>query len=162
MSTISATYTTRSPEETHALGVRVGGLLRAGDVVLLQGDLGAGKTTFTQGLAAGLGVVGSVTSPTFTLVHEYGGGTAPLFHFDPYRLAGPDDIVDLGFEEYLERDGVVVVEWAERLGRLTPRENLSVRIETTQTDDRAVTITAHGVRYADLLRSLEAASEAGT
>jgi tRNA threonylcarbamoyladenosine biosynthesis protein TsaE len=161
VSTVSAVFTTALPEETRTLGEQVGKLLRPGDVVLLSGDLGAGKTTFTQGLAAGLGVATGVTSPTFTLVHEYAGPSLTLFHFDPYRLSGPDDLADLGFEEYLEREGVVVVEWAERLGPLAPREHLSVRLEAGQNDERTITLSAHGLRYGDLLKHIAAGEGIG-
>lgn len=148
------TFVTRSAEETHQLAARIGLCLEAGDVLLLEGDLGAGKTTFTQGLAQGLLIGTPVTSPTFTLAHEYLGGRLPLFHFDPYRLSGPDDILDLGFEEYLERGGVVVVEWAERLGVLTPAEYLQVRLETQGQEARCLTLTAVGDRYETLLSNL--------
>ncbi len=104
-----------SESETEALGEALGRELRAGDVLALDGDLGAGKTAFTRGLARGLGYSGRVTSPTFTIVNEYEGGRLPLFHFDLYRLTSPEELFDIGWEDYLERGGVCCVEWS-RLG----------------------------------------------
>jgi tRNA threonylcarbamoyladenosine biosynthesis protein TsaE len=145
---------TMSAEETKKLAARLGALLQPGNVILLNGDLGAGKTTFTQGLAEGLGIHAPVTSPTFTLVHEYRGGRLLLFHFDSYRLAGAEEIADLGFEEYLERGGVVVVEWAERLGWLLPNARLDVTL-SGDGDSRTVQFEPHGDRYEQLVKELE-------
>jgi len=147
------TRATQTADETRALAARLGARLRPGDVVLLEGDLGAGKTTFVQGLAEGLGVRAPVTSPTFTLIQEYPGPNFPLFHFDLYRLGGPEEIADLGFDEYLERGGVVVVEWAERLGWLTPPEHLRVRIEIAEDEGRRITFRPFGARYEGLWES---------
>lgn len=102
------------------LGREVAEGLAAGDVLALQGGLGAGKTHFTKGLAAGLGCRGEVTSPTFTLVHEYGGGRLPLFHFDFYRMESEDEVLRIGWDEYLDEDGVVVVEWPDKFPELLP------------------------------------------
>ncbi|MCI8423292.1 MAG: tRNA (adenosine(37)-N6)-threonylcarbamoyltransferase complex ATPase subunit type 1 TsaE [Lawsonibacter sp.] len=106
-------YITRSEEETEDLGRRLGQTLKAGTVLAFTGDLGAGKTAFTRGLARGLGIAGRVTSPTFTIVNEYEGGRLPLFHFDLYRLEGPEELFDIGWEDYLARGGVCAVEWSE-------------------------------------------------
>lgn len=106
--------TTTSVEETEAAGCAFGKVLTAGAVVALLGDLGAGKTAFARGVAAGLGIDARVTSPTFALVNEYQ-GKIPLFHFDLYRLPGADELYDLGLDEYLERGGVCLMEWAERV-----------------------------------------------
>src|SRR5438552_3548032 len=138
--------TTKSANETRRFAACLARRLRAGDVVLLHGDLGAGKTTFVQGLAAGLGVRTPVTSPTFTLIHEYAAGGVDLFHFDPYRLAGTGDIADLGFEDYLARGGIIVVEWGERLGEFTPPERLDVHIEVGEAETRSITLTPVGAR----------------
>src|SRR4051812_35178539 len=109
-------FSTASPEETHALGAALGARLRAGDVVLLRGELGAGKTAFVQGLARGFGVPESrrVASPTFTLVNEHA-GRAPLYHIDLYRIEDPSDLEEIGMRDYFSGRGVAVVEWAERL-----------------------------------------------
>ena len=106
-------FVTNSPEQTEQLGQRLGAVLSAGAVVAFTGDLGAGKTAFTRGLARGLGIPGQVTSPTFTIVNEYEGGRLPLFHFDMYRLGSSDELFDIGWEDYLARGGVCAVEWSE-------------------------------------------------
>lgn len=103
---------THSEQETEALAQALARELKAGDVLALDGDLGAGKTAFTRGLARGLGYPGRVQSPTFTVVNEYEGGRLPLFHFDLYRLTSPDELFDIGFEDYLDRGGVCCVEWS--------------------------------------------------
>ena len=107
-------YTTNSPEQTEALGEALAAGLGPGAVVAFRGDLGAGKTALTRGLARGLGYADRVTSPTYTIVNEYLGGRLPLFHFDMYRLSSDDDLWDIGWEDYLDRGGVCAVEWSER------------------------------------------------
>ena len=109
------TYTTNSPEQTEALGAALAKVLPAGTILAYRGDLGAGKTAFTRGLARGLGCTDLVTSPTYTIVNEYLGGRLPLFHFDMYRLASSDDLWDIGWEDYLERGGICAVEWSENV-----------------------------------------------
>ena len=111
-----------SVEETWALARQLAAELKPGDVVCLEGDLGAGKTTFTLGLAAALGVPGRVTSPTFCIVQEHGGGERLLVHMDLYRLHGEDDVLAIGWEDYLARGAIMVVEWPERAGTLIPAE----------------------------------------
>ena len=108
-------YITNSPEETEKVGAALGKILTAGTVLAYRGDLGAGKTAFTRGLARGLGYAEPVTSPTYTIVNEYLGGRLPLFHFDMYRLASSDDLWDIGWEDYLDRGGVCAVEWSENI-----------------------------------------------
>ena len=110
-----ATYISHSPAETEALGERLGRVAQRGLVLALDGELGAGKTQFVKGLARGLGVSGRVHSPTYTLVHEYGGGRLKLFHLDLYRLETREQILSAGVEDFLSPDGVAVIEWAERL-----------------------------------------------
>ena len=109
------TFETHSPEQTEALGEALGKVLRPGTVVAYTGDLGAGKTAFTRGLAKGLGASEPVTSPTYTIVNEYLSGRIPLFHFDMYRLRSSEDLFDIGWEDYLERGGVCAVEWSENV-----------------------------------------------
>ena len=131
--------TTRSEAETVAAGRALGGRLGAGDVVLLHGDLGAGKTAFTRGLAEGLGLdPAAVSSPTFTIVQEYRGGRVPLFHVDLYRLADPREIEDLGLDE-IAADGVLAVEWAEKLPRKWPG-SIRVRLDHGDSDTRTIHI----------------------
>lgn len=120
--------------DTAIAGETLGRLLDPGDVVALIGDLGAGKTTLTQAIARGMGVVAPVTSPTFTLVHEYD-GDPPLFHFDPYRLTRPEDLYDLAFDDYLRQRGVIVVEWADKVASQLPYDRLTLRLTPLETND---------------------------
>jgi len=140
---VTETVTTRSEAETSALGRELAQTLSAGDVVLLFGDLGAGKTAFVKGLAEGLGVArDEVSSPTFTLVQEYRGGRLTLFHVDLYRLNDPREIDDLGLDEIAD-DGVLAIEWAEKLdddARLKPSRSFDVRIDHGDGDTRTVTV----------------------
>ena len=108
-------YITSSPEETERLGAALGRVLKPGTVIAYSGDLGAGKTAFTRGIARGLGILEPVTSPTYTIVNEYDTGRLPLFHFDMYRLHSSEDLWDIGWEDYLERNGVCAVEWSENV-----------------------------------------------
>ena len=135
-------YVTNSEEETEALGVRLAGRLGPGAVVAFTGDLGAGKTAFTRGLARGLGIGERVTSPTFTIVNEYEGGRLPLFHFDLYRLESPDELFDIGWEDYLSRDGVCAVEWSENA--VMEEGAVSVEIRRGESERQRV-ITIEGV-----------------
>lgn len=139
------TRETTSPEETQALGEHLGQLLESGDVVLLHGTLGAGKTTFVQGLARGLGVPAErrVSSPTFTLVNEHF-GRVPLYHIDLYRLETVREMEEIDLLGYLEGEGVSVVEWAERLGPLIPADRIEVQIDSTGPDKRRVSMEGVG------------------
>jgi tRNA threonylcarbamoyladenosine biosynthesis protein TsaE len=150
-------FVSDSAERTRAIARELGRLVQSGDVILLSGALGAGKTTFVQGLAEGVGVTEPVTSPTFTLVHEYLSGRCPILHVDPYRLEAPSEITDLGWDEWLEREVVLVVEWGGKLGGLTPPERLDVSIETLPDDRRRISMIPHGERWSEVLSRLEAA-----
>lgn len=135
-------FITNSPEQTEQLGQRLGAVLGAGMVVAFTGDLGAGKTAFTRGLARGLGIPDQVTSPTFTIVNEYEGGRLPLFHFDMYRLSCSDELFDIGWEDYLARGGVCAVEWSEIVDDAL--DNDCVRVDIRRGDgesNRHITIT---------------------
>lgn len=145
-----------SVAETHHLGKLLGALLAPGDVVLLEGDLGAGKTALTQGIGAGLGVRSVINSPTFTILKEYT-GRLPLYHFDLYRIESPDEIYTLGFDDYFSGDGVCVVEWAERgepqePDALTPWPDnyLRLRMRSDHPDSRMIDVTSAGPRGAEL------------
>jgi len=141
-------FLTNSPAETEALGEKLAQTLTPGTVIAYRGDLGAGKTAFTRGLARGLGCTDLVTSPTYTIVNEYLNGRLPLFHFDMYRLASSDDLWDIGWEDYLERGGVCAVEWSENVA--DAMENaIVVTIEKTGTESRRITIEG-GESLADL------------
>ncbi|HET7628911.1 MAG TPA: tRNA (adenosine(37)-N6)-threonylcarbamoyltransferase complex ATPase subunit type 1 TsaE [Bacillales bacterium] len=143
---------THSENETFRLGERLAKRLKPGDLITLSGDLGAGKTTFTKGLAAGLGINRTVNSPTFTIIKEYE-GRLPLYHMDVYRLEDGDE--DLGFEEYFDGDGVTVVEWAERIADWLPEERLEVSIEhASGEDERRIAMIPAGPRYDALCKEL--------
>ena len=132
-------YITNSPAETEAIGSALGKILPAGTVIAYRGDLGAGKTAFTRGLARGLGYTDMVTSPTYTIVNEYLGGRLPLFHFDMYRLASADDLWDIGWEDYLDRGGICAVEWSENVAEAL-EEPLCITIEKTGEESRKITV----------------------
>ena len=143
--------TTDSAEATRALGARLGQAARPGDVIALSGDLGAGKTCLVQGLAAGLGVGGPVTSPTFVLVAEYA-GRLPLYHVDLYRTESLEEIRALGLEEMLHGDGVTVIEWAEKADPILPARTIHVRIEGAGEEPREVEVAGLGADRAEALR----------
>ena len=147
-------FLTNSPQETEAVGHRLGQVLPAGAVIAYRGDLGAGKTAFTRGLARGLGYAEPVTSPTYTIVNEYLGGRLPLFHFDMYRLASSDDLWDIGWEDYLDRGGLILMEWADRVPLALPRERLDIEIVGSGADPRTVRMTPHGTSYEGLVKAL--------
>ncbi len=146
---------TSSPEQTWQTGQLLGELLNAGDTVCLYGDLGAGKTNFTYGIARGLDVQEQyITSPTFTFVNEYP-GRVPLYHIDLYRLKDPDELENIGFEEYIESDGVSVIEWAERAEDALPVEGLSVYLTYVDEHSREIGFLAEGERYEKLVEELK-------
>ena len=141
-------FITNSPAETENVGAALAAVLEPGTVLAYRGDLGAGKTAFTRGLAKGLGCGEIVTSPTYTIVNEYLSGRLPLFHFDMYRLGSSDDLWDIGWEDYLERGGICAVEWSENVD--DAMENaVYVTIEKLGEDSRRITIEG-GEYLADL------------
>ena len=137
-------FVTNSERETEELGARLAGRLEQGAVIAFTGDLGAGKTAFTRGLARGLGISDRVTSPTFTIVNEYEGGRLPLFHFDMYRLGSADELFHIGWEDYLARGGVCAVEWSENIADALEEGTISVKICRGDSDSRRV-IAVEGV-----------------
>ena len=141
-------YLTNSPAETEAIGAALSKILTPGSVIAYRGDLGAGKTAFTRGLARGLGCREIVTSPTYTIVNEYLGGRIPLFHFDMYRLRGAEDLWDIGWDDYLERGGVCAVEWSENVADAM-EDAVTITIEKLGEDSRQITIEG-GEFLADL------------
>ncbi len=161
---------------TQDVGRHLGKLVSAGDLLLLDGQLGTGKTTFTQGLAVGMGVVDGVNSPTFTLLKEYRGKGSELssgsqhdqpmglalYHFDLYRLDEPEEIFDLGFEDYFYGSGVSVVEWADKAEILWPAERLYIRLQSLDETKRHLTFTATGAHYCELLQQFQKSMYATT
>lgn len=140
-----------SEAETAAFARKLAGFLQPGDILCLSGELGAGKTTFTRALAAALGSPAAVSSPTFTLLHEYAGGRLPIWHADAYRLSGFQDAETIGLEEiFLQRRGVVIIEWAERIAEALPEDRLDIHIEDTGGDSRRITLTPRGARRINL------------
>ena len=137
-------YVSNSEGETEDLGRRLGLRLGPGAVVAYTGDLGAGKTAFTRGLARGLDISERVTSPTFTIVNEYEGGRLPLFHFDLYRLGSSDELFDIGWEDYLSRGGVCAVEWSENVADALEEDAIRVDLRREESDGQRI-ITIEGV-----------------
>ena len=134
-------YLTHSPEETEAIAEDLAEKLHAGTVIAFRGNLGTGKTAFTRGLAKGLGIKESVTSPTYTIVNEYLSGRMPLFHFDMYRLGSSDELFDIGWEDYLDRNGICAVEWSENVEDALED---AIWIEIKRLSDTAREITIEG------------------
>ncbi len=145
---------THSPQETRALGKKLAGHLRAGDVLLLHGDLGAGKSELTRGIAEGLGVTSTVTSPSFTILNVYEEGQVPLYHFDWYRLESAEELYEMGMDEYLGGDGVAVVEWPSQCPEAIPETHLAVTLTPVGDSDRQITLAPMGD-----FRPLEGASD---
>ena len=141
-------FITNSPEETEKVGQALGNVLRPGTILAYEGDLGAGKTAFTRGLARGLGAKEQVTSPTYTIVNEYLSGRMPLFHFDMYRLHSSDDLWDIGWEDYLERGGICAVEWSENVADAM-EDAIIITIEKLGDETRRITVEG-GENLADL------------
>ena len=136
-----ATFISNSPAETEAIARRLAKDLVAGSVLALKGELGSGKTLFTQGLVAGLESDAPVTSPTFTIVHEYQGGRLPVYHFDFFRLENRESALQLGLEDYFFSDGVSVIEWADRFPELIPEQALWISLEIKSEGQRIITLS---------------------
>jgi tRNA threonylcarbamoyladenosine biosynthesis protein TsaE len=145
-----------NPERTFQWGTVLGRLLNRGDIVALVGELGAGKTTLTQGIVRGLGVAKDhyIGSPTFTLINEYE-GRVPVYHLDFYRIEFPSEMVNLGLEEYLDGDGVAIIEWADKIEALLPEEHMMVRMAYVDYSVRTLDIMGRGAHYDGLVESLK-------
>lgn len=140
---------THSFEETVDFGKRLGYALKPGDIICLSGDLGTGKTALTNGIAKSLGIDSYITSPTFTLVNEYE-GRFPLYHFDVYRISDPDEMFDIGFEEYINSEGITIIEWGEQIIEILPKEIIRVNIKKNLKkglDVREISIEFIGEKY---------------
>ncbi len=148
-------YITESAEETSKIGEQLGRLLSKGNIICLTGDLGAGKTAFTKGIAKGLAVDDYVTSPTYTIINEYQ-GRLPLYHFDVYRLNDVEEMYELGYEEYFFGDGIVVLEWADIVRDIIPGERLWITILNSKGDDsREIIMEPTGEVYDDIMKGME-------
>lgn len=147
---------TTSPEETMAFGRCLGSALQAGDVICISGELGAGKTHLTKGIARGLGIVDAITSPTYTILQIYE-GKIPLYHFDLYRVEDAGELYDIGFEEYVFGQGACIIEWADKFGESMPRERLVISLEYGDNAEieRSIKLEARGSRYRHLLEELQ-------
>jgi len=166
-------FETVSGKQTRAFGTYLADFMAAGDFVALEGDMGAGKTCLTQGLAEGLGYGGQVTSPTFMLLHLYEGGRLSLYHFDAYRLASPSELEGLGYEEYFYGDAVCVMEWSELVEAYLPERRICVKLEkvtgtsdqadTTANERRRITVTLCGAdeRWADVTEKMRIYADSG-
>jgi len=138
-----------SVQETVDAGFRLGGILDRGDMVCLTGGLGSGKTAFTGGIASALGIEGYITSPTYTIINEYQ-GKIPLYHFDAYRIANANEMFEIGFEEYIDGNGIVVIEWADLIKDILPSAFINVLIEkdiVVDTDKRFISINFYGEKH---------------
>lgn len=154
-------FFSRSPEQTRRIGMRLGEVLQVGDVICLQGDLGAGKTTFVQGVAHGWGSRDSVSSPTFIIVNDYRrADEAHLFHMDAYRLDSTPEAEELDLDAMLSQ-GPLLIEWPERIDGLVPNERLWIRFEHVDAEEREMNFKATGKRYDNLLETLRHAAYGG-
>lgn len=145
---------TRNVIETIQIGEKLGKILRGGDVLCLFGDLGAGKTAFASGVGKGLGVIDSMPSPTFTIVHEYD-TSPPLFHFDVYRVFDPEELFMIGFEEYFQKNGVILIEWASKIENLLPPDYVKIELASACLENlREIHVLSMGARSAEIVKEL--------
>ncbi len=148
-------FLSHKPQETVQLGKKIVQYLKPGDIVCLFGDLGSGKTTFVKGMAQGLGINrANVLSPTFVLMHIYE-GRIPLYHFDFYRLDQPKEIMGIGYEEFFYGDGITVVEWADRLKGLIPKQSIRIKFSYKNKEGRLITISTQGQRYRHWIKNFK-------
>ncbi len=134
-------FRTKSSEETEILAEKLKAHLKGGDVICLRGEMGVGKTVFTKGLCRALGVTDYVTSPTFTVVNEYDGETLRVFHFDMYRILDADELLEIGFDEYLNSGGICVIEWPQNVEKSLPKRRIEIEIKKDGANERTITVT---------------------
>lgn len=147
---ITLVFNVKNIDETTKIGIELGKVVNPGDIICLTGDLGTGKTHITKGIAKGLGIEENITSPTFTIVNEYDSGRLKLNHFDVYRVSDPDEIYAIGFDDYIFSDAVSIIEWANYIEEILPKDFLHIYIEKDLTkgeDYRKITLTPYGERY---------------
>jgi tRNA threonylcarbamoyladenosine biosynthesis protein TsaE len=155
MATHTFKFISKSLKDTERFGKTLGRLIKSADIICLFGDLGAGKTTLTKYVASSLRInQDDVSSPTFVLMNIYD-GKIPIYHFDLYRLDNEDQIVELGYEEFFYGDGLSIVEWADKLGTLLPKEYLEIKLEHKNENERSIKCCAHGLRYKNILNSVK-------
>lgn len=147
-------FRSKTAKETFSLGEIIGRLIEADQVILLSGDLGVGKTVFVQGIASGMGIIDDVSSPTYTLINEYI-GRLPLYHMDFYRLEDETDLLDLGFEDYLDRKGIIIIEWPELAYAFLPLDYICVKIERLSGDEREITLEAEDIKSKKLIEGIK-------
>jgi tRNA threonylcarbamoyladenosine biosynthesis protein TsaE len=158
----SLEFLSHGPEQTHRLGVRLGELMRPGDLICLAGDLGSGKTTIAQGIARGWGCLDPVTSPSFVLVNQYRrADNSQLFHFDAFRLKNAEEALELGFSEMLEDDSPILIEWPERIADIIPAERLWISLHWVEEMKRGLHFLAEGPRHQRLLKEYRRAAFGG-
>ncbi|MBA7563279.1 tRNA (adenosine(37)-N6)-threonylcarbamoyltransferase complex ATPase subunit type 1 TsaE [Candidatus Atribacteria bacterium 1244-E10-H5-B2] len=150
---MNLTIITKSPEETKNLGKEVSKLTKPGDLLAFYGELGAGKTCFIQGISQGLKVKDYVTSPSFTIINEYQ-GKIPIYHFDLFRLDNAEEILELGYKEYFYGEGLTVIEWAEKIEQLLPKEHLEIKIKFKDHHQRTISFIPQGDRFNKFLEEL--------
>ncbi len=150
---MNLTIITKSPDETKNLGKEIGKLVKPGDLLAFYGELGAGKTCFIQGISWGLEVKDYVTSPSFTIINEYK-GKIPIYHFDLFRLNNAEEILELGYEEYFYGEGLTVIEWAEKIEQLLPKEHLKIDIKFKDHYKRTISFIPQGRRFNNFLKEL--------
>ena len=150
---MNLTIITKSPEETKNLGKEVSKLTKPGDLLAFYGELGVGKTCFIQGISQGLKVKDYVTSPSFTIINEYQ-GKIPIYHFDLFRLDNVEEILELGYEEYFYGEGLTVIEWAEKIEQLLPKEHLEIEIKFKDRYQRTISFIPQGDRFNKFLEEL--------
>jgi len=150
---MNLTIITKSPEETKNLGKEISKIIKPGDLLAFYGELGAGKTCFIQGISLGLEVKDYVTSPSFTIINEYQ-GKIPIYHFDLFRFDNAEEILELGYEEYFYGEGLIVIEWAEKIERFLPKEHLKIDIKFKDCYERTISFISQGDRFDKFLKEL--------